>query len=116
MKFWEHLLAIVATVTQHCDTCEIVHSEADSTPEHQAGAQEFLKINGQRVGQDFRAYRIIAVDPGQVLSRVAEDILVPLQRACPHGFGAALDRIDHFGRVYLDDEQDLENWKAIWRA
>lgn len=117
MKFWEHLQALVLTIIEGYDHCKVVVNEEDSDNGHQPEAAEFLKVNGRRVGRDFRLYSMVAMmAPGQMLAQVGEEILIPLQRECPDGFIKALDRVDHFGRIYLDDNEDLERWKAIWRT
>lgn len=109
----DELLAIAAQLAAHSTRITLVRHEQDTTADPEPEAQEFIKIDGQRVGRDIRLYAFMAEigGPGVGLADFGE-LLLACRLVDPPAFEAVRDQVVALGKFVPEDTDGM--WASIW--
>ena len=112
---WQELMAICEkAAVASGGSVRIARNEKDASPDPDPEAQEHLKINGNRVGRDFRLYGFMAElgGPQQAIADFAT-VLLALKTRAPAAFDAIRADVDALDRHF--SEPHRARWRALWQ-
>lgn len=90
----------------------IAFHEADKSSAQEPEADEFLKVNGSRLGRDFKLYSLMAKvgDAQAATVSMLEEMVLPLQKFSPAAFAEGLAFMEEQAPVFGENAGE---WKKI---
>ena len=95
----------------------IAHSEKDENDEYASGIQNFLKLDGKRLGQDIEAYASMSspdVDGWPLtLTTFLAEVVHPLKNELPESYVKASEMLCLLGESVFAKEM-IEHWRGLF--
>jgi hypothetical protein len=89
----------------------IAFKEADRTTAPDPEAQHFLKVNGTRLGRDFKIYAFMSRIAGEQDATVLllKELVLPLRKTAPEACEAGLSYLREQGSVFGENQGEWES-------